>query len=46
MQDTKSKSTPGADPDRQFWLEVRRALLAIVAAIERRYEFEKERHRT
>lgn len=31
------------DPDRQFWLAVRRALLAIVAAIGRRYLSEDQK---
>ena len=38
-----SKATPEvSDADRQFWLDVRRALLAIVAAIERRWSISKE----
>ena len=38
-----SKATPEvSDADRQFWLDVRRALLAIVAAIERRWGISKE----
>lgn len=37
-----SKAIPAAsDADRQFWLDVRRALLAIVAAIERRWGIDK-----
>ena len=38
-----SKAIPEvSDADRQFWLDVRRALLAIVAAIERRWSISKE----
>ena len=37
-----SKAIPEvSDADRQFWLDVRRALLAIVAAIERRWSIDK-----
>ena len=39
-----SKRTPEApnfEADREFWLAVRRALLAIVAAIERRWEVDQ-----
>jgi hypothetical protein len=40
-----SKAIPEASsPDRQFWLDVRRALLAIVAAIERRWGIDKSNH--
>ena len=40
-----SKATPEAsDADRQFWLDVRRALLAIVAAIERRWGMDRSHH--
>ena len=39
------KAIPEASSlDRQFWLDVRRALLAIVAAIERRWSINKDNH--
>ena len=40
-----SKAIPEvSDADRQFWLDVRRALLAIVAAIERRWSIKDSNH--